>query len=105
MFYFDKNNSFKRTLIKGLPWLRFLVVKILLPLQGAWVPSLLRELLSHMPHGQKNKNKPKQTKNPHLIKNKRALKTLLFLKKKRTKYALMYSITLFFVPLSNGMKN
>jgi len=66
MFYFDKNNSLKRTLIKGLPWLGFLVVKILLPLQRAWVPSLVRELLSHMPHSQKNKNKPKTNQKPPL---------------------------------------
>ena len=39
------------------------VVKILLPLQGAWVPTLVQELRFHKPHGlAKNKNVEGETK-------------------------------------------
>ena len=37
------------------------VVKILLLLQGVWVQSLVRELRSHMPHGEAKKNPKKST--------------------------------------------
>ena len=42
------------------PWRTSLVVQWLrlrLPMQGVWVRSLIRELRSHMPHGQNIKQK------------------------------------------------
>ena len=36
------------------------VVKTVLPMQGVWVRSLVRELRSHMPHGKKQNTKQKQ---------------------------------------------
>ena len=32
------------------------VLRLCLPMQGVWVQSLVRELKSHMPRGQKNPN-------------------------------------------------
>ena len=44
--------------IKDCPWRTSLMVqwlKLCLPMQGVWVPSLVRELRSHMPHSHKTK--------------------------------------------------
>ena len=48
--------------VKKQKFLGGLVVRVpVLPLQGAWIPSLIRELRSHKPHGTtKNKQTKKQ---------------------------------------------
>ena len=60
------------------------VVKTVLPMQGVWVRSLVRELRSHMPHGKKQNAKQKQYCNKFnkdfkkvRIKNKKQKKKLM----------------------------
>ena len=40
-----------------------MVKTLLLPIHGAWVQSLVRELRSYIPHGKKKKKNKKKTKN------------------------------------------
>ena len=69
---------------KGLPWwssgLRFR-----LPMQGVQVCSLVRELRSHMPHGQKNKTENRSNSVTNSIKTSKNNKKKILKKKKRRK--------------------
>ena len=71
------------------------MVRTLLPVQGVWVPSLVEELTSHMPLGQKTKTKTQNRSN--IVTNSIKTLTMVHIKKKNLKKTVPLQLSLIHV--------